>query len=333
MLKFNEQEKLNSYNGILELIPEIEKIADEIYDRGFDHLFFLGLGGTYCSSLQVYSYMKGKTTISVYVENAAEFLLTGNKQFTKDSIVIFSSVSGTTSELIEAVKKAKETGAKVLGFTDVGNVPLADLSDWSIVYPENEQMKFFLLANRLMYRNGEFPRYDDFNAQFKKYFAKGLVETEKAADDFGKAFAEKHWQDNIHYFVGTGCQWGSTYSYGMCFWEEMHWIRTRSCSCSDFFHGCFEIIEKDTPITLFLGEDEQRPLAERVKAFLPKISENYTLIDSHDYHRFFEGIDPEFMGAIGHLITRAVTGRIDVYLEDISKHSMEIRRYYRKLDY
>ena len=333
MLNFCEEKKLNSYNGALALRGQIEAAADAIYDAGFDGLFFLGLGGTYASGMQVCAYMKGRSALPVYVENAAEFNCTGNRRFTSNSVVCFSSVSGTTSELIEAVKRAKDIGARVLAFCDTDGVPLAEMGDWAIIYPENEQMKFFMLANRLMFRNGEFPRSDDFNRQMDAHFARGLVETEKAADDFGREFAEKHWQDPIHYFVGTGCQWGSTYSYGMCFWEEMHWLRSRTCSCSDFFHGMMEIVDRDTPVTLFLGEDEQRPLAERVKAFLPRICANYTFIDARDYRQYFEGVDQEFLGVLSPLITRAVTGRIDAHMEEISKHPMAIRRYYRQLSY
>ena len=34
------------------------------------------------------------------------------------------------------------------------------------------------------------------------------------------------------------------------------WIRTKSISCQEFFHGMQEIIVEDTPVTLFMGEDE-----------------------------------------------------------------------------
>ena len=50
-----------------------------------------------------------------------------------------------------------------------------------------------------------------------------------------------------------------------------------------FFHGTLEIIDRDTPVTVFLGEDAERPLAERVANFLPRICGNFTLIDSRDY--------------------------------------------------
>ena len=151
------------------------------------------------------------------------------------------------------------------------------------------------------------------------------------ADDFGKEFAEKHKDDLFHYFIGAGNQYGATYSYAMCYWEEQHWLRSKSIHAGEFFHGTLEIIDRDTPVTLFMGEDAERPLAERVARFLPRICGNYTIIDTKDYP--LTGISPEFRGHISHLVMRAITRRIDVHLELINRHPMEIRRYYRQLDY
>ena len=46
-----------------------------------------------------------------------------------------------------------------------------------------------------------------------------------------------------------------------------------------------------------------------------------------------KGISEEFRGNLSHLVTHAVTQRIDAHLEQINCHPMEIRRYYRQFDY
>ena len=117
----------------------------------------------------------------------------------------------------------------------------------------------------------------------------------------------------------------------MCYWEEMHWIRTKSIHSAEFFHGMLEIIEEDTPVTLFIGEDAQRSLGERVARFLPKVCQNYTVIDTQEYA--LPGIDDAFRPVVCHLVMHAVTNRIDAHLEALSGHDMKLRRYYRKMDY
>ncbi len=337
MLKFNEKEKIESVKGALMLRPQIEKVVDEIQEKGFDGIYFIGIGGTWASSLQVEVYVKSKSCIPIYVENAAEFVTTGNKRFTKNSVVIFSSVTGSTEEMVNAVKKAKQIGASVFGFIDVKDAPLAKLCDWCISYPLNEQLKFYMVANRLMYNNGEFPEYDNYNAEMEAYLPQALVEVSKAADAWASEFAKdkynyyKKHPEMPHYFVGAGNQWGATYSYAMCYWEEQLWIRTKSITSSEFFHGMLEIVDAETPVTVFVGEDEQRVLSERVVNFLPRICRNFVVIDTKDYE--LKGIRSEFRSTVSHLVMNRVNERIDVHMENEFKHPLEIRRYYRQLDY
>jgi len=138
-------------------------------------------------------------------------------------------------------------------------------------------------------------------------------------------------EDALHYFIGGGTLYGATYSYAMCYWEEMHWLRTKSIHSAEFFHGMLEIVDKDTPVTVFVSEDKQRPLGERVAKFLPRICENYTIIDTKDY--MLEGISEEYRCRVSHLVMHAVTDRIDAHLVDQTGHDMDLRRYYRKMDY
>lgn len=331
MLKFDEEKQIASVQGALALRGRIEAIVDDICRAGFKNICWLGIGGTYASCLQAEVHMKERSTLEFFVENAAEYLTTGNRRVGEGTVVVISSVTGSTIEMVDAVKKAQADGARVLGFIDVETTELAKRMDWEIAYPANEQLKFFMVADRLMFRHGEFPEYEEYYAQLDAHLAVDLAEVEKAADAFGLAFAQKHHDDKLHYFVGAGNQYGSTYSYAMCYWEEQHWIRTKSIHSSDFFHGMLEIVDRDTPVTVFVGEDSQRPLSERVVRFLPRVCANYTVIDSRDYA--LPGIDERFRGNLSHLVTHAVTQRIDAHIEAINCHPMEIRRYYRRLDY
>ena len=336
---FDEEKTRESINGALALRSQIEKIIDQIWDDGFDALFFMGIGGTWASAMQVEVYMRGRSKLPVYVENAAEFLTTGNRRFTARSVLIYSSVSGNTKEMVELVDRVKEIGGRIFAFIDTpGSLLTAqDKQDYLICYPMNEQLKFYMVANYLMYKNNEFPDYERYNREMEKYLAEALIDTEKKADawayDFAKNkvdFLKKH-PDYPHYFIGCGNQYGATYSYGMCYWEEQMWIRTKSISAPEFFHGMQEIIVADTPVTLFIGEDEQRPLAERVARFLPKVCANYTIIDTKEFK--LEGISEEFRASISHLVMRAVNSRVDAYMELFLRHPLSIRRYYRQFEY
>ena len=337
MLKYDREKQIASVNGALALRPSIEKVVDQLYQEGFDGIYFLGIGGTYASSMQVEVYMRAKSNLPVYVEHAAEFLTSGNRRITPRSVIIFSSVSGTTKELLEALDVLRGMKCRIFGFIDNEKAPLVQQCDHCICYPMNEQLKFYMVANRLMQLNGEFPDYDRYNKEMEAHLATALCDTEEAADAFGAKHADeilayvKEHADMPRYLIGAGNHWGATYSYGMCYWEEQFWLHTKTITSAEFFHGTLEIIDRDTPVTLFIGEDEQRSLSERVARFLPQVCGNYTIIDTKDYP--LKGISPEFRGSISHLVLRVINNRVDMHLEEALRHPMQIRRYYRQFDY
>ena len=100
MLKFNEQKQIESVNGALALRNQINELIDGICKEGYKNICWLGIGGTYASCLQAEVHMKEKSKLSFFVENAAEYLTTGNKKVGEGTIVIISSVTGTTSEIV-----------------------------------------------------------------------------------------------------------------------------------------------------------------------------------------------------------------------------------------
>ena len=57
--------------------------------------------------MQATVHMKEMSAIETWAENAAEYLTTGNKRITKDTVVIISSVTGNTKEVVDAIKKIK----------------------------------------------------------------------------------------------------------------------------------------------------------------------------------------------------------------------------------
>lgn len=118
MLKYDRQKQIDSISGALALRGEIEKTVDIIYDEGFDGIYFLGIGGTLASGMQTEVYMRAKSSLPVYVESAGEYLTSGNKRISSSSVIVFSSVTGSTKEIVEAIAKLKELGCRIFAFID-----------------------------------------------------------------------------------------------------------------------------------------------------------------------------------------------------------------------
>lgn len=330
MFNFDEGKYLAKERQGLQVIDQTEKVIDKICAEGYSNIFYIGIGGTITYAWQLECIAKSRSTINLYVENAAEFLAIGNKHFNKDSIVIIESVSGDTKEIVTAVEYAHTIGARVVGFIENANSPLAKMVDYLICNEGGGYYYWYTVTLRFMYHANQFSEYDRFIGELQQ-MPEVLLDVQYEVDSKAEAYAEKYKDEPLQYLIGAGNLWGCAYCYAMCIMEEMQWMRTKSISASDFFHGTLEVIERDTSVILFKGEDEARPLTDRVENFVNTICNNLTVFDTQDYA--LKGISPEFRGLVSPFVMNVICRRISVHLEFKRKHPLAIRRYYRRLDY
>lgn len=330
MFNFNEKEFLQTEQNGLALVEKVEKIVDGICTNGYSTIFYIGIGGTIAYARQVEAIVKSRSTINLYIENAADFVAMGNKHFNKDSIVVIESISGDTKEIVAAVDYAHEVGAKVIGFVEKPDAILSKKVDYVINSVGGTYCYWYTVSLRFMYHAGDFPEYDAFYKDLQNV-PQALCEVQKAADAQCEAYADTYKDEPIQYLVASGNLEGWAYCYAMCILEEMQWMRTKSISGAEFFHGTLEVIDRDTSVILFKGEDEARPLMDRVEQFVNKISAKVTVFDTKDYE--LKGIRAEFRGLVSPFVMRAICQRISVHLEHKRRHPLAIRRYYRRLDY
>ena len=131
--------------------------------------------------------------------------------------------------------------------------------------------------------------------------------------------------------IGGGMLWGEAYDYAMCILEEMQWIRTKSIHVCEYFHGTLELVEKDTSLILFYGEDETRPLMDRVLKFSKTVSDKITIFDTKEVELPFT--DPEFRKIVSPIVIYAITERLSAHLAKERNHPLTTRRYYRQMEY
>jgi len=337
MLKF-EQDTFLEFVGMEAMAKreEIEKIVDGISEKGFKNIFLIGSGGTVAMMYPFEYIFKSNSTLEVHAEIAAELLVINNRHLSKDSVCIFASVTGTTKETVAAAKFCKEKGATTIGLVAQESTPLSESVDYSISIGHEKHSfdTFFihlqLLTFRFIHNNNEFPQYERFAKEIT-LLPQGIVHALEAFDSRAEQFAIRHKDTGYHMLVGAGNLWGNTYSYAMCILEEMQWIKSKSIHAAEFFHGTLELVEEDTSVILFKGEDETRQLVDRVERFAEKITQELFILDTKDYP--LEGISEEFRKHFAVNLNWALTGRISVYLERERNHSLDIRRYYRKMEY
>ena len=337
MIKFDEADYRKNLNAQIDAITEGKKIADEIAREGFSNIFFVAVGGTVAMMMHFGEIAKQYTKIPVYVEHAAEIVLTGHSQLNKDSIVIMGSKSGDTKETVAAAKWMKEQGIRVVSMVIDPASPLGSQSKWCIPLKvfkgvEFEYLNMFGVFYGLLANNGEFPRFDDFVAQLKAHLADGLVADQKRFDAEAAAIAKKYYTSPYMMWLGDGELWGEVYLFTMCILEEMQWLRTKSVKSSVFFHGTLELVEKDMPVFLVKSVGKCRSIDDRAERFLKDHTDELVVVDVKDY--LIDGIDAEFAPLVAPIISTALlNGRLSKHFEANTGHDLDMRRYYRQFEY
>ena len=331
MLNFDEAKVRQDHQNGVDMIPEVEKVVDQICDEGYDNIFLFGIGGTLLYAGQIMHTAKQLgCSLPLYLENATDFLYEGNKKFTKNSVVVIASLSGNTIEVEAAVDKAHEVGARVIGYVEVPESPLAKKVDHLVTTVGGEYYWWYTVVLRFMKNAGEFDAYDKLTSQMKN-LPDAVVQIYKDADEEMKNYAEKYCDEPITYLVGSGNLEDWAVCYGMCIMEEMQWMRTRPISAANFFHGTLEVIERDIPVILIKGEDKTRPEMDRVEKFVNRVSAKVTVFDTKKFS--LPGIDEEFRGVLSPIVMRSAFMRLNVHLEHCRRHPIDIRRYYKALKY
>lgn len=336
MFNFNQERFEKVVNGALAQRAKIEACVDKICQEGYSNLYLIGVGGTYSHYLPLQYMGETLSTMEVHVEIAAEFMAKKPRTFTKDSVVVFCSRTGNTKEIVACAKYCRDLGARVISFVCHEGTPLCDLSDYVFLnYADDDHLGECIYLQtipmffRFLKNNGDFDAYDKMFANYDN-MAPYLVKAKEKVEPYAAALAEKHKDTGYHMVIGSGALWGEAYDYAMCILEEMQWIKTKSIHAAEFFHGTLELVEKDTSLLLFYGEDETRPLMDRVYNFATKVSEQVAVFDTKEYEL---PLDDEFRKYVSPMLLYSLLERFSCHLEHVRNHPLTTRRYYRQFEY
>jgi fructoselysine-6-phosphate deglycase len=333
MLGFKEPEFRAQTASAVALRPQVEELVERLLDDGIDNVLLVGAGGTYAQMWPYEFLARQRSTLSVRSAIAAELIESGDALLGEKTLVVVTSVTGTTDDVVRAIEYVQRFGAKTVAFTGVATSPIALNVDHALVSEPKTwpfDMQLLLLVGRILYRRGEFDGYPSLADELVQ-LPDALVAAAEQAEPVAAAFADAHTDTDYYFLIGGGPLWGFTYLYSMCILEEMQWLRTTRVHSAEFFHGSLELLEEDTAVLIFQGEDGTRPLTDRAEAFAKRISKDVTVFDTRDYA--LEGFSPENRALIAPIVLDTVMGRVSKHLERVRDHSLDLRRYYRVMEY
>lgn len=303
-------------------------------------VYFVGCGASQ-SDLYPGKYFLDKNAkkLRSTLYTAHEFFYSTPVAVGPDSIVITCSLSGGTPETVKASKKAMELGAHVISVTINADSALAKASEYQIIHgfhkdyaAKMEKMtNVVALACEILNEFEGYADYEDMQDGFSKIY--DLINTSmKTLLPRAEAFGKEYKDMDMIYVMSSGATAMVAYSFSMFLMMEMQWVPSPSFNDGDFFHGPFELVQKDVPYLLFMNDGPTRAMDARAMEFIQRFDGKLTVVDAKDFglSSVIKGSVVEFFNPI------LIGGVIRMYAEQLAEqrnHPLTMRRYMWKIEY
>jgi fructoselysine 6-phosphate deglycase len=252
--------------------------------------------------------------------------------------VILCSHSGETPETVAAAAHARSLGALTVAFTHELGSPLAEAAEYVVGYQHGPEKSESYVAPALLLRLAAgilddlegadlSGRIDDAVAQLPRLVG-DLREAHTAPAD---AYGADYKNEKLIYTMAAGSNYGPAYSFAICLLQEMQWIHSQAIHAGEYFHGPFEVTDRDVPFIALVGLDETRAVEQRAVDFLTQYSDRALVIDANTFG--LESVDESVRGIVSHLLFGPVMRAYADALADHRGHPLSVRRYMWRMAY
>ena len=327
-----------------DLNADIRTALDAVSRREIRHVFLVACGGS-LSIMHPGKYFldRHSDALTSDVYNGDEFVARDPRKLDSRALVILCSQTGTTKETVRAAAHARAKGALTVAMTLDPQSPLAKAADHTVAYrasyttgvpidaaDSNYGVLYMLLAGLLRQTDGAdlVPRLLSSLGNLQPAIDKAHRHYAETFD----AYAERFKDAPAIYTLASGADYGAAYSFAICVFMEMLWIHSQAIHADEFFHGPFEVVDRDAKFVCLVGLDETRRLEERARDFLHRFGtkENILVLDARDLD--LSGIDDAFKAYLVPLVFFDALWKFAYKLADRrGKVMLEDRRYMKKI--
>ena len=294
-------------------------VADIVAKHNVENVAFVGCGASKAELYPAKYFLANcskKLRVAHYTAN--EFNYDTPDWLGDTTVVITASLGGSTPETVKANSVAKAAGATVVSVTHAAGSALT-------------KGYVLALAVEILQQVEGFDKYDKMIEGLTNVF-EAAENAANSARKSAKEFAEKYKDAPVVYVMSSGASMEVAYSTSICLMMEMQWVNSGSFHSGEFFHGPFEIVDKDVPFILLMNDGKTRPVDARALTFLHRFDALTTVVDAKDYG-LGNAVDSSVITYFNPLMHTAV---FRVYAEELSyvrQHPLTLRRYMWKLEY
>ncbi|WP_295296174.1 SIS domain-containing protein [uncultured Brachyspira sp.] len=321
---------------------ELKEIISKIKEKQpkIKSVFFVGCGASKAELYPAKYFLETNAkNLRASLHTANEFNYATPVSVDNSAIVITCSLGGNTPETVQATALAKSLGAHVIAVTHVDGSPITEKPDFVVLHrfqesysaKQEKMTKVLTLAVEILNQFEGYQHYDKMIDGLSKIY--DLVD-KSVTTVLPRAikFAEQYKDAPVIYLMSSGATLEVSYAFSICLMMEMQWINSGNFHDGEFFHGPFEIVDKDVPFVLLMNDGRTRPMDSRALDFLNRFGALTTVIDAKDFG-LGSHISKEVVDYFNPMLINSI---LRVYAEQmaiIRNHPLATRRYMWKIEY
>lgn len=326
----------------MEIRELIEKIIKDMEDiGGIKNVVWVAAGGSHDGHYAAQYFMdRESTVVRSQMITSSEFVYAPPKGVGKNTIVVVTSMRGT-KETIEAAKAAKELGAVTVS-QYVEKSGLTEVCDYNVQYgsiweDDKDQSKTnagnaLRMAMAIVDIVEGYDNYADAMDAFTKV-QPAYIKAREYCRPLAAKWAEQMKNEKVITVLSSGPAYGSGHIFSTCNILEMLQIHSPTFNSCDFFHGPFEITDKNEAFFVLVADGRTRKADERAVKFMKQYAgDKVYILDAKEIgiDRLKDSVSEYFT----HLLFTPVLN--NVYMKELSRETgvdYTTRRYMWKVEY
>ncbi len=326
----------------MEIRELIEKIIKDMEDiGGIKNVVWVAAGGSHDGHYAAQYFMdRESTVVRSQMITSSEFVYAPPKGVGKNTIVVVTSMRGT-KETIEAAKAAKALGAVTVS-QYVEKSGLTEVCDYNVQYgsiweDDKDQSKTnagnaLRMAMAIVDIVEGYDNYADAMDAFTKV-QPAYIKAREYCRPLAAKWAEQMKNEKVITVLSSGPAYGSGHIFSTCNILEMLQIHSPTFNSCDFFHGPFEITDKNEAFFVLVADGRTRKADERAVKFMKQYAgDKVYILDAKEIgiDRLKDSVSEYFT----HLLFTPVLN--NVYMKELSRETgvdYTTRRYMWKVEY
>jgi len=316
-------------------------LSDKETTGAVRHVVWVGAGGSNGGNYPAQYFLEHEAvTLHSHMYTSSEFAHATPRFVGPNTLAVFVSMRGT-AETIEAARVARELGAATVavyvdesGLTEVckHRIRYDSLAVHESDMARTNSAATLALALELLHQIEGYAHYDEATDALRvidPIYRSAVERCAPLALKWAKQNADKP-TINV---LASGPALGAAYVFSICNIQEMLQIDAVTTNCCEFFHGPFEVVDRDTSVFLLMSTGRSRVNDERVSSFLETYGgERVHVLDAERIG--LDGIGAAVREYFNHLVFSPLLN--NVYMRALSKvtgKSHTTRQYMWKVDY